>query len=86
MYPLVHKVGRDGWEPMCYHVGHLDVEQSVGAQVLEDVGQSSGVVLVPPQGADPSAVVLVHHALEDLHPQSSQPAAHRCSATITSSK
>ena len=56
---------------MCYHVGHLDVEQSVGAQVLEDVGQSSGVALLPSQGADPSGVMLVHHALEDSNRQRS---------------
>ena len=54
---------------MRYHVGHLDVEQSVGAQVLEDVGQSSAVTLIPLQRADPSGVMLIHHTLEDLSPQ-----------------
>ena len=57
----------DEGKHMCYHVGHLDVEQSVGVLVLEDVGQSSGIALIPPQRADPAGVMLVHHTLEDLH-------------------
>lgn len=67
---LVHlSLPPDVWLFRCvtersYHVGHLDVEQTVGVFILVDVGQSSGICFVLGQRTDAANVMVMKYSLE----------------------